>query len=276
MASTLEDLIAAQRAQADVQGGKLVQQQKEGEAALQTETGEVNPLYDKLISDTQTAYQGNLDKARTSASEAGVYRSGIRYNKELQLGSAAAQQTGEYGAERTRKLADISRRRTLLASNVAQGQSEIQAGLGTSIAETRYKDYQQQEAMRLEREKMAQQAAQAAAALKAQYDTTKPDRASVVSAIEGDLGSLDKNDIDKSRQSLYNKYKDLVSRQEIDSILRSKGFKQTNQYAGATGSSLWGNAYDYLDKKNQTSWNPLSAGVGITQSASKMWNKLFK
>jgi len=156
MATTLEDLITAQRAQADIQTLQATQSQKEGEAALNTEGAEINPLYDKLIGETQQAYQGNLENARNSASASGVYRSGIRYNKELALGSAAAKQTGEYGAERTRKLADISRRRTLLAEKSKLTAQEIQAGLGSSIADLRYKDWQQQEAMRLEREKMAQ------------------------------------------------------------------------------------------------------------------------
>lgn len=161
--ASLEDLIAAQRAQAAVQQEKVGQQKAEGEALLTTEQAEINPLYDKLIGETQDAYKTGLETARTSASQAGIYRSGIRYNKELALGQAAAKQTGEYGAERTRKLSDIARRRTLLANQAALNAKEVDVNLGANIADIRYKDYQMQEAARLEREKMAQQERIAAA-----------------------------------------------------------------------------------------------------------------
>lgn len=277
--ATLEDLIAAQRVQADIQQQKLGQQKAEEAAALDTEQAEINPLYDKLISETGQAYNTNIEKARTSASESGVYRSGIRYNKELAIGAQSAQQTGEYGAERTRKLADIARRRSLLAGRTALAGKEIEANLGATVADIRYKDYQQQQAMALEREKMAQAAASAA------KQTGVPDRATLFAAMQDDISNMKGIDEYQATQQLYNKYKDEMSRfgvkrSELADLARSAGLKYTNPYAGATGvptgfskvSSDIVGAY----QKNPWNWIPAVALANAGNRLGKSLEGLFR
>lgn len=159
MADSLEELIAKNRiaAQANTESAVLTANQglESSLGDLQTEQGEIDPYYNKLIKESASNYQTNLGAARTSASNAGVYRSGIRYNKELQLGAENAAQTSEYSAERTRKLADISRRRSLLKKQTTDTIGALRtkngADLEASIADLRYKDYirKQEDAQRM-------------------------------------------------------------------------------------------------------------------------------
>lgn len=192
--STLEELIAKQRASADAATNAAVLEQNQalqtGLGSLDTENSEIEPMYSKLINETNAAYQGNLDKARTAASDAGVYRSGIRYNQELKLGAQNAQQTSEYGAERTRKLADISRRRSLLQKqtqdNIAAIRTRGNANLEEVVAKLRYDDY-----VRQEQEKARIREIQAQAAASRASNTPSLDQA--IAAYSGLHGAKDQS-----------------------------------------------------------------------------------
>jgi hypothetical protein len=153
MMAALEELIATNRkaAEANIESGVLAVNQglESNLGDIATEEGEIDPYYNKLIKESSANFQTALGNARTSASNAGVYRSGIRYNQELKLGAENASQTSEYGAERTRKLADISRRRSLLKKQATENANSIRAkggaDLEASIADLRYKEHLRQE-----------------------------------------------------------------------------------------------------------------------------------
>jgi hypothetical protein len=152
---TLEELIAAQTksANADTEAAVLGQNQAydSSNAQMQTEQGEIDPYYNSLINDTNKAYKGALGQARTSAAGRGAFwGSGGLSNVEMSMGSENAGKVSEYGAERTRKLADIGRRRSLLIKerddNIKSLREKGAAGLESSIATLRYDAYQTEQA----------------------------------------------------------------------------------------------------------------------------------
>lgn len=153
MASELEKLVAAKRKESSATTGAQVsniQGMLESSLGdLLTEQGEVAPMYDNLKRDAQRTYEDTLQSARYSASDRGVFRSGILSNQELKFGQSYSEITSNYDAERTRKLADISRRRTLMKK---QANEEIKntknvgaAGMEAYISDIRYKDYLQKQ-----------------------------------------------------------------------------------------------------------------------------------
>jgi len=151
MASQLENLILAQRAAASAATSSAAQEQQQalesGLGDIKTEEAEVAPYYNDLIRTTNKAYETNLGSTRSSAAARGAFwGSGGLSNKELALGTENAYQVSQYSAERTRKLADIARRRTLLKKQTAEKIGSIRstgsANLESAIADIRYKDYQ--------------------------------------------------------------------------------------------------------------------------------------
>jgi len=160
--STLDEQIAAARNLTTEQTNaeKLAKNQELQSTlgALDTEQAEINPAYDALLRDTGTAFDTSLNTARESAASRGVFRGGILSNKELKLGTERATKISDIVGERTRKLADVAKRRSLAKTQNAQTVAQIERtgaasfGAESSKIRSNYEEQQyqrQQDALKL-------------------------------------------------------------------------------------------------------------------------------
>jgi hypothetical protein len=187
---TLEELIASQTtaANANTEAAVLGETQKYDNSlgAMQTEQGEIDPYYNTLINETNKGFKNTLGMARTSAAGRGAFwGSGGLSNVEMSIGQENNNKVSEFGAERTRKLADISRRRSLLTKERDENINSLRktggANLESAIAGLRYDEFKRQEEARLAREKEerdnAQRMREIYASKTQDKDTTAQDRA---------------------------------------------------------------------------------------------------